>query len=362
MAEESNRRFYFSINKKLFYVLVFAVVFISMILLISAFSNLVKDNIHSEIPFCGDGSFPGTCSLTNYYCTETGFLEYNPDNCGCSEGFLRKGNACYSPFQVNSTEVYLKYYIDNEEKTIDFVVYQGVNDYLSSLKQSMTYSSGELSSRADFKLNKMDENVQREFLMPLVIEIRNLAPYDKEMQARIAVSIVQSIPFGESNKTYRFGSQNVSYSRYPYQVLYDYEGICGEKTELLGFLLRELGYGVSFFYYSEENHEALGIKCPVEKSFSSTGYCFVETTAPSIITDSEIYYSNSGRLSSVPQLFFISDGLTFGENNFYEYHDANKLIRIRNSVEKRGWMGPLKKIKYNKLKEKYSLVDEYFSG
>lgn len=362
MAEGSDKKFYFSLDKKLFYLFIIILFAIALALFASSVSKVIKDNLYNKIPFCGDCSFPGTCSLTKpYYCSEEGYLIYNPDGCGCPSEFFRKNNECVSTLQINSSNILLNYNLNGEKKIIDYPVYEGVSNHLYSLKQSVSYD-GEIFSRADFKLRKMDDSTQYEFLMPLVVEIQNLAPHDKDEQARIAISIVQNIPFNESNKTYKFGSQEVTYSRYPYQVLYDYAGICGEKTELLAFILRELGYGVSFFYYPDENHEAIGIKCPVERSFSSTGYCFVETTAPSIISDSKINYANIGKLYSVPELYFISEGLTFGNNNFYEYNDAKKIIKIRNSIEKRGWIGPLKKMTYNNLKEKYGLVDEYYSG
>ena len=361
--EEKNKRFLFSLNKKLFYVLIFVLVFFAILLLISFFVRLAKENINDSIPICGDGSFPGTCSLTKpYYCSENGNLIYDATLCDCPKGFLEQESVCASDYEEFSKEINLNYVVGGEENFLDFEVYGILNDYFYSLKQSINYNGNEDFSRADFKLNKMDDEIQREFILPLVVQIQNLASDNKDEQARIAISLVQNIPFGESNKIYNFGNTKINYSRYPYQVLYDYEGICGEKTELMGFLLRELGFGIAFFYYADENHEVLGIKCPVEKSFANTGYCFVETTGPSIISDNEINYADIGKLYSVPKLYFISDGLTFGDKNFYEYSDAKKIQRIRNAIEKRGWIGFFKKRVYEKLQEKYGLVDEYYSG
>jgi len=357
--------FDFSINKKLFYFILIFLFLIAISILASGFSRIVKENIHSSIPFCGDGSFPGTCSLNKpYYCDTEGVLIYDAGLCGCpdSGSFTKMGNACVSDYQISPRQVSLNYVLDGIDRSLSVEVYGGVDDYLSTLKQSIIYANGEISSRADFKLNHMNEKVERDFILPLILQIQNIAPGDKDRQARIAISIVQNIPFGASNKTYVFAGQNVSYSRYPYQVLYDNAGVCGEKTELLAFILRELGYGVSFFYYPAENHEALGIKCPLDKSFSFTGYCFIETTGPSVITDNELNYVDAGKLTSVPQLFFISEGLTFGRDNFYEKSDAKKIIRIRNFVSKHGWIGPLNKKTLGKLTQKYGLVDEYYSG
>ena len=98
-------------------------------------------------------------------------------------------------------------------------------------------------------------------------------------------SIVQKITFGNSNKTIKVSRGELDYARYPYEVLYDEKGVCGEKSELLAFILREMGYGVAFFYYPPENHEAIGIKCPKRHSVGRTGYCLIETTGPSIMAE-----------------------------------------------------------------------------
>jgi len=209
--------------------------------------------------------------------------------------------------------------------------------------------------KADFKFKKIDEKEQRELLLGLVMKIKNLTLV-KEDQMRIAVSLVQNIPYAESEKT--FVTRNIisNYSRYPYDVLYDNAGICGEKSELLAFLLRELGYEVVFFYHAYENHEAVGIKCPLKESFNDTGYCFIETTGPSIITDNSIDYVGGIRLVSEPEVVLISTGDSLGVD-LYEYKDANNMEKIRDS-----WISFSSSVKFNKLKKKYGLVEEYNLG
>jgi len=176
----------------------------------------------------------------------------------------------------------------------------------------------------------------------------------KDDQARIAISLVQKIPFGISDRKIKFGERDVDYSRYPYEVLYEGQGTCGEKSTLLALLLRELGYGVVLFYYEKENHESLGIKCPLEEGYKGTGYCFVETTGPAIISDDRIAYSGGIWLNSIPQIMLISEGITFGENNFYEAGDANILQKIREGDFV--FFGDSKR---DKLVWKYGLVEEY---
>ena len=234
-------------------------------------------------------------------------------------------------------------------------------DYLSELPIYITSNGNRNTSRADFKLKNINQEDQKFLLMPLVVGIQNQAR-DKEDQARISISVVQNIEWGKSNKTEVFRKTEIQYSRYPYEVLYDSEGVCGEKSELLAFLLRELEFGVSFFYNLEENHEAIGVKCPVEESWKNSGYCFVETTGPSIITDTEINYVGGLQLESEPQVLFISEGESFS-SSMYEYEDAEKLIDIRESVNGDSFFfNPKKLVTFKKLEKKYGLAKEYRAG
>ena len=208
--------------------------------------------------------------------------------------------------------------------------------------------------RSDFKLRNINNQEQKQLILPLLIEIENAAK-SKEEQVRIAISIVQNIEFGESNLTLNLpGGNEIVHSRYPYEVLYDEKGVCGEKSELLAFLLKEMGYGVVFFYYQEENHEALGIKCPVKYSVDNTGYCFIETTGASIMTDTEIKYAGGVELMSTPEIILVSNGEGLG-NDMYEYEDAKDIINLRDN----GFV-LFREAKLNKLKEKYGLADMYY--
>lgn len=307
---------------------------------------------------CGDGTFYNSCSQVKpYFCLSGKFIEL-ASLCGCPEGFELNGESCISKYQDNPKIARLKYTLRGKMDFIDFEVYENFSDYVFKIPRSISYSGEYNVSRADFKLKAINEEEQRKFLLPLVIEIQNLTN-NKEDQVRIAISLVQSIPFGSSNKTYSFLGEQLNHTRYPYEVLYDFQGVCGEKTDLLVFLLRELGYGTSFFYYIPENHEAAGIKCPAEESLMNTGYCFIETTSPSIITDDEIAYANVGKLHSTPEFYFLSDGESLGRN-IVEYDDAEKLIRIRNSIDRRGLIGPFYRKIIEDLTYKYGLTNQYY--
>lgn len=314
-----------------------------------------------KILTCGDGSFYETCSLTKPYFCEEGVLVEKASLCGCVEGLTKKGDSCVSKYQTNLKEISLKYVLRGEKGEISYTVYQGMVEYLSNLSKTIYYEDKEMPSRADFKLKNINEEEQKKLLLPLVAKIQNLAETEED-QVRIAISLVQNIPFGASEKTIKIGDNlETNYSRYPYEVLYDEQGVCGEKVELLAFLLREMGYGLAFFYHASENHESLGIKCPVEHSLGNTGYCFVETTGPSIMTDDSIDYVGGIRLTSEPEVYLISYGASLSED-MYEYKDAKTMSRLNKKIIEKGELNWFEHRKLEKLREKYNLIEEYKSG
>ena len=355
----SYRRAKHSSNRKYF---VLTLLVLALLFVLSGgfgiFDSLEDHSIKETDAFCGDGTMYNSCSnVQPYYCKDDKFIEL-ASVCGCPEGFGKNKDICFSNYNTGYKNTRLNYTLRGEKGFIDFVVYEGFRDYISKIPRSISSLPNEEYSRADFTLKAINEEEQAKFLMPLVIKIQNITD-DKEDQMRIAISVVQNIPFGASNKTAYFGGNKVSYSRYPYEVIYDMQGICGEKTDLLVFLLRELGYGTSLIYYGPENHEALGLECPVEESLDGSGYCFVETTAPAIITDNQISYVGVGKLLSQPEIYPISSGNSIA-NNLEEYGDAEKLIRIRNFIERSGILGPINEIRLKKIEEKYGLSEEYY--
>jgi len=169
--------------------------------------------------------------------------------------------------------------------------------------------------------------------MDLVVKIQNLAPSSPVDQVRIATSIVQNIPYNESRfiSIGNFNPIKKRAARYPYQVIERNQGSCEGKSELLVLLLREMGYGTATFYYQKENHEAVGIKCPVEESLEKSGYCFIETTVPAPISYSTGTYlignSPGGKLGDNPEIVVLSKGMSL-PSGLIEYEDSKKIEEI----------------------------------
>lgn len=246
--------------------------------------------------------------------------------------------------------VSLRFTFNSKPWIINYTVYKGINDYLASLPREIEYYDSIPPTTKDFIMSDINQTEQREFLLPLVTSIEKITQ-NKDDQARIAISIVQNIP-------YDWVGVNTSHltSKYPYEVLYTTKGVCGEKSNLLIFLLRELGFGVVAFEFEHENHRAVGVKSPFEYCYNGTGYCFVETASLTIITDSEENYVKVGKLTSC-SIITISTGLSF-EGVSEEYKDAKEYIRLNKLSVASG--GTLSQEDYNKWCEivtKYGIAN-----
>jgi len=313
--------------------------------------------IINPLKICNDETPNGKCSqIQPFYCNNGKLIE-RASTCGCPEITYGDGEKCISKYQNQSKNITLNYVLRGKEGEINYTVYKGLMDYLHELPRTIFYLNGESPLRQDFKIKKIYEAEQRELILPLIIKIQEITS-DKEDQVRIAISLVQKIEFGFSDKLeFEFG-QKIPYQRYPYEVLYEQKGICGEKSELLTLLLKELGYETTILYYQKENHEAVGIACPVENSLNNSGYCFIETTGSSIFTNDKIVYAGTTRLQSNPEIIFISNGTSLNKK-MYEYKDAKTLIKINNKIEIIGRINPLDIFRLNKLTKKYNLESYY---
>jgi len=257
---------------------------------------------------CSDGTRLNECSEKKPLFCSKGILKELPSLCGCPEGFLLRDDECYSLYNYTNYPEFHEFMftrnlkIGSREK-INFTTYKEVNDYLAGLPRNIWYYPDKEPepTEKDFVLKNIDDDIQAEFLYPLVEKIEELSS-DKDEQARIAISIVQMIPYDYSS---------IINNKYAYEVLHTNKGVCGEKSELIIYLLRELGFGTAYMFFEEEKHAAAGIKCPIEYSYKNCGYCFIEATESSLIGQSNNQYVDIGRLSYNPIIYQISDGLEY---------------------------------------------------
>lgn len=235
----------------------------------------------------------GGCSNEKpYYCSYSGEILELASGCGCPNGYFIEGQRCVSLYERNPKNVNLDHF--------SFTVYGGLNDYLGSLPRSISYYYNPPTTR-DFILRDLNNEIQKPYLMELVSKIKDKYP-SKDRQAEIAIDIVQNIPYDWD----AFETDSVS-GRYPYEVLYDQKGVCGEKSELMAFLLRELGFGVAIFEFTEENHRAVGILC--DSGDYGTNYCFIESSdVYPIGSIPPKYVGGIDIRRAVPEVIIISEG------------------------------------------------------
>ncbi len=316
-----------------------------------------------KIQRCSDGTDYGICSSKKPLYCSNGMLLENSSECGCPYDYVPQGNKCISKYQTNPKTISLTYVLRGNKKSFNWEVYKGLNDYVAGITRTISYSEDEREPTSkDFVLKNIDNSKQKELLIPFVDKIDSLSN-NKDNRARIAISIIQNIPYDYSDKLK---------GRYAYQALYDNEGVCGEKSRLLASILREMGYGVALIDYENFglSHEAVGIKCPLKYSYDNTGFCFVETTTPSIITNSKGSYlsdscsapkgatstSCTQKLPDNYTLIVISDGNSFN-SVLEEFNDAKELNRITNvSKNSGGYLDSSDYYKWKKLVKKYGLT------
>lgn len=248
---------------------------------------------------------------------------------------------------IGAVDKTFTYAVDGTHDSIRFRLYAGMNDHLAEISRGY-YCDPECPSNATIQQAYLDDVVQDKELKKLVELIRSKTD-NRITQARIAISLVQEIPYDEIS--YEAGG---SPDRYPYQVLYDGRGVCGEKARLLAFIVRELGYGTALLYFPEEQHAVFGVMCPADYAYRGTGYCFVETTTPAIPTYGEGTYPGFGRLESRPDVIVLSEGSSI--NLAEEYEDAREWSRMAALIEGSG--GVLEQEEYGRwlnLANKYGI-------
>lgn len=202
------------------------------------------------------------------------------------------------------------YFMDNTEKFIRFTTYQGLADSFSG-KRDFSHSVPEKERVAGL----MENPDQKKYLQPLIdaIRDRSVSPDDP---ARIAVSLVQHIPRA-GNTPYTSPPDWFS----PYETLYANRGSPSDKSLLLAYLLGELGYDTVVFVYP--GRLAAGVRCSPEYDFYDTGYAFIETTRPAIITYvPETYFSGTG-VSGSPRRIPVHSGTRVMDVS-REYRDAGR--------------------------------------
>lgn len=245
-------------------------------------------------------------------------------------------NACQDFSLDNPITKNFPYVLNGDKSEISSTVYPGLASCLASLKKHQDDPGlSEAQAEDTEDKNIVNNTVQEKYLRELVQNIQNVTS-DKNDQARIAISLVQGFPYEKNDKsTYDL----------PYVTLLQQKGICNETSKLILNLLKQLGFGTAMLTFDKNNHQAVGIKCDPQYSFQNTGYCYVETTNRTIITDDT-------DINEKARINVISDGDTFDAST--DYADAKKYLSL---VDRKNLSSDEKDI-LSGLEKKYGLDEK----
>lgn len=161
----------------------------------------------------------------------------------------------------------------NRPYTLTLTLHKSAYDFYDRSPKGILLGKEKASLEKYLRMAERDNSIKD--LVARIKESAAKARLNEEQTLEFAVSFVQSIPYD----TRRAADPDlVRQPRYAYQVLFDNQGICSEKSFLAYVVLRELGYGVAVFRYPKENHMNIGVESPLEYSTDNTGYSVIETT------------------------------------------------------------------------------------
>jgi hypothetical protein len=234
------------------------------------------------------------------------------------------------------------YVIDGNRRFMSFTTYGGLSDYFSKKSHSYHYDP-----ETGVIVDLLENEVQNENMRPLIEMIRKQSDTSDD-QAKIAISLVQRIPFNGTKY-----SRTATDWYYPYETVHNNKGSAADKSVLLAYLLNELGFETVLFEFS--NHIVVGVKSSSKYAFYDTGYAFIETTRPTIITyETDTNYGGFG-ISQNPRIIQLSGGRRALDVST-EYGDA---MRMKQLEEMGGNLNQSYRAELVKISEKYDLT--YFA-
>jgi len=230
------------------------------------------------------------------------------------------------------------YFMEGNLRTLSFTTYGGLADFLSTTSHSYHYDpdTGVIAEL----LENQDQN---EFLRLFIDMIRKRSSTSDD-QARIAISLVQRIPYN----TNRYDRTATDWY-YPYETLHNNKGSAADKAILLAYILNELGFDTVLFEFP--NHLAVGVKSSSGHSFYGTGYAFIEATRPTIITYEPDTSSGGFAISQNPRIIHLSGGKRVLDVSM-EYGDATRMKQLE---EMGGNLNQSYRAELSRISDKYDL-------
>jgi len=241
-------------------------------------------------------------------------------------------------FRQSPKTTSFSYVIDGDRRSLSFTTYGGLSDFFSNKSHSYHYDP-----ETGVFIELLENEVQNENMQPFIDMIRKQSTTSDD-QARIAISLVQHIPYNGN----RYNRTTTDWY-YPYETLHTARGSAADKSILLAYILNELGYETVLFDFS--NHMAVGVKSSSKYAFYDTGYAYIETTRPTIITYEPDTSYGGLRISSDSRIIHLSGGRRAMDVSA-EYSDA---MRMKQLEEMGGSLNQSYRAELVKISDKYDL-------
>ena len=230
------------------------------------------------------------------------------------------------------------YFMDGNQKTLTFTTFGGLSDFFSGKSHSYHYDP-----ENGVIVELLENEVQNEYMRPFIEMIRKRS-ITSDDQAKIAISLVQRIPYNGNRY-----SRTATDWYYPYETVHNNKGSAADKSVLLAYILNELGFETVLFEFP--SHMAVGVKTSSRYSFYDTGYAYIETTRPTIITYEPDTSYGGFSLSQNPRIINLSGGRRALDVSA-EYGDA---MRMKQLEEMGGNLNQSYRAELSKISDKYDL-------
>ncbi len=166
---------------------------------------------------------------------------------------------------------------------LPLTLYQSVYAYYQSEPKTFSYA-GDLPANWEdsyygmfLKANESDQTITQ--LSDSLQALGEKHKLSSDQIVELALAFVQTIPYDDSKASNILAKAGNETMLYPYETLFQQQGVCSDKSLLAISILRKLGYGVAIFAYEQDNHMAIGVQCPKAYSTYGSGYCYGETTS-----------------------------------------------------------------------------------
>lgn len=239
----------------------------------------------------------------------------------------------------DQSTTYHKYYY-SKYGYITFETYSGLSNEYADMPE--TYYT---DFTKEVILPRINDDRQDQYLSVLVDSIRDETS-DRKEQAMVAIELVQHIPYDKYKADTAITTMDWSY---PYTTLHTERGVCADKSILLVYMLKKLGYDTVLFNFDQ--HMAVGIKCSPLYDFEDSGYAYIETTGTTIPTYVPTQFVGGYLIPDEFEVVYVTSGgssIDFSE----EFRDAKRLKEL----EGMGTVLPMKEYQeYTKIVEEYDL-------